>query len=391
MVVARVAAVDWQQRHALIVDDVDRDIQVAPEIEQPGPRMALRPLSGDRTLSWVADCAQGIRVDAFSPRRQRNLHDEHHPGGRIPGLRSLWADLLNEGPVPGGLTDEELIAVRERFLAGPDANLEDEHENSLRTWRAAIDRHESYDEVILWFEHDLFDQLNLIQLLTWIRGACRPRRPSASCRIGSFPGRPAFKGLGELAPDELAPLVETRRPVSEAQYALAARLERLPRRGSGRPGPAVAQRSRRRCRFSRPRSAGSWRNTPGRKMGCRAASAGFSSWPIRGRPISSPRFLACSRAREAYFITDGSIIVARRNVLPHAAAAADLRCRVRPRPIRSFRGAASDPERRPRRALPGVWTGSRHCGLDRWYGGVHLEGNGPMWRWDDQAERIRNA
>ena len=30
-------------------------------------------------------------------------------------------------------------------------------------------RHESYDELILWFEHDLFDQLNLIQLLTWIR------------------------------------------------------------------------------------------------------------------------------------------------------------------------------------------------------------------------------
>jgi hypothetical protein len=41
VVVARVAAVERQQRHALIVDDVDRDIQVAPEIEQPGPRMAF--------------------------------------------------------------------------------------------------------------------------------------------------------------------------------------------------------------------------------------------------------------------------------------------------------------------------------------------------------------
>src|SRR5215470_11649740 len=141
----------------------------------------------------------------------------------IPGLRSQWADPLYEGPVPGGLTDEELVAVRERFLVGPDGNLEDENENSLRTWRAAIDRHESYDEMILWFEHDLFDQLNLIQLLTWIRGRVPAAKTVSLVCVGSFPGRPAFKGLGELTPDELASLIDTRRPVSDEQFALAAR------------------------------------------------------------------------------------------------------------------------------------------------------------------------
>jgi len=141
----------------------------------------------------------------------------------IPGLRSQWADVLYEGPVPGGLTDEELVAVREDFLVGPDAKLEADDENSLRRWRAVIDRHESYDEVILWFEHDLFDQLSLIQVLTWIRGRVPAAKTVSLVCIGSFPGRPAFKGLGELEPDELASLVETRRPVSEAQYALAAR------------------------------------------------------------------------------------------------------------------------------------------------------------------------
>jgi hypothetical protein len=37
----------------------------------------------------------------------------------IPGLRSQWADVLYEGPVPGGLTDEELVAVREDFSSDP--------------------------------------------------------------------------------------------------------------------------------------------------------------------------------------------------------------------------------------------------------------------------------
>jgi hypothetical protein len=41
VVVARVTALDRQQRHAFVVDDVDRDVQVASEIEQPSPRMAL--------------------------------------------------------------------------------------------------------------------------------------------------------------------------------------------------------------------------------------------------------------------------------------------------------------------------------------------------------------
>src|SRR5205823_7476541 len=77
------------------------------------------------------------------------------------------------------------------------------------------------DELILWYEHDLFDQLNLIQLLTWIREHLRPAKPVTLVCIGSFPGRPQFKGLGELTPDELASLFETRQPIDDAQYSLA--------------------------------------------------------------------------------------------------------------------------------------------------------------------------
>jgi hypothetical protein len=30
------------------------------------------------------------------------------------------------------------------------------------------------------------------------------------------------------------------------------------------------------------------------------------------------------------------------------------------------------------------------CGLDRWFGGVHLR-PGNLWRWDDETQRIRPA
>jgi hypothetical protein len=150
----------------------------------------------------------------------------------IPGARSIWADPLYEGPVPAGLSDTELLDVRMRYLSGPTdrkraawagSDPSQDPANDLREWRAAIERHESYDELILWFEHDLFDQLNLIQLLTWIRDHLPAIKPVSLICIGSFPGRPDFRGLGELRPDELASLLETRQPVSSPQYEVARR------------------------------------------------------------------------------------------------------------------------------------------------------------------------
>src|SRR5919109_1375182 len=104
----------------------------------------------------------------------------------IPGRCSIWADPLYEGPVPGGLSDLELLDVRIRYLAGPTVD----PANDMREWRNVISRHDSYDELILWFEHDLFDQLNLIQLLTWIRDRLPATKPVSLICIGAFPGRP---------------------------------------------------------------------------------------------------------------------------------------------------------------------------------------------------------
>src|SRR5688572_29560213 len=140
----------------------------------------------------------------------------------IPGARSIWADPLHDGPVPAGLTDDELVEVRTRYHLG-DREPEADRWNDLRRWREVIEDHGSYDELVLWFEHDLFDQLNLIQLLSYLR--LRPpvgKIVSLIC-INSFPGHPDFHGLGELPAQELASLLETRHPVIDAEYALAER------------------------------------------------------------------------------------------------------------------------------------------------------------------------
>src|SRR4029450_8931436 len=112
--------------------------------------------------------------------------------------------------------------VRTRHLLGENG-VQDDRWNDLRRWRRVIDDYETYAQLVLWFEHDLFDQLNLIQLLSYLR--MRPpvgRTVSLIC-INSFPGHPDFHGLGELSAPELASLFDTRRPVQDAAYVLAGR------------------------------------------------------------------------------------------------------------------------------------------------------------------------
>ena len=139
----------------------------------------------------------------------------------VPGRTSIWADPLHEGPVPGHVNDEHLLEVRARHLAGDDNAAETVAE--LRRWRQVVDDHSSYDELVLWYEHDLFDQLNLIQVLTRIGQVVRGHKPVSLICIDAFPGHPRFKGLGELSADELGPLFDTRQAITGAQYELAAR------------------------------------------------------------------------------------------------------------------------------------------------------------------------
>jgi hypothetical protein len=90
-------------------------------------------------------------------------------GGILP-----WRDVLHEGPVRAGLSLEELSAERARFIA--DAGW-GEFTAVLKNFRerdAAFRRAGEHDEIVLWFEHDLYDQLQLIQVLDGLASTASP-------------------------------------------------------------------------------------------------------------------------------------------------------------------------------------------------------------------------
>ena len=76
---------------------------------------------------------------------------------------------------------------------------------------------------MLWFEHDLHDALQLVQVLDRLARPGGPPRVVEGVLVDRIEGRPEFHGLGELTARELAALWPTRVPVTGALLDLGRR------------------------------------------------------------------------------------------------------------------------------------------------------------------------
>ena len=124
-----------------------------------------------------------------------------------------WRDVLHEGPVPSGLTLTELSTVRARFVAERGWAGQAEAERQFAARDSALIRAGEHDEAVLWFEHDLYDQLQLLQILDWFAA-----QGLDGIRLSLVCNR---EYLGSLDGDQLRARLPDRRPVSGAQLNLA--------------------------------------------------------------------------------------------------------------------------------------------------------------------------
>ena len=78
-----------------------------------------------------------------------------------------WRDFLHEGSVPAGLTLEELSIIRAKFISEYGLGEFSEIYASFKERDNQLKAYNEYNNIVLWFEHDLYDQLQLLQLLDW--------------------------------------------------------------------------------------------------------------------------------------------------------------------------------------------------------------------------------
>jgi len=128
-----------------------------------------------------------------------------------------WRDPMHHGPMPPDLDLAGLSAVRAAYLSAPGHSAGDE----FRARDATLEQSLDYEAVVLWFEHDLLDQLQILQVLDWFAAPERAHPGLQMICIGAFEGMPRFRGLGELSPRQLATLWPDRQLVSAAALASA--------------------------------------------------------------------------------------------------------------------------------------------------------------------------
>jgi len=289
----------------------------------------------------------------------------------LGGTVIAWRDALHEGPVPAG--DAETVrAARARFLATTGA-AEAEVLAELRARDAAlVDALTARDEVVLWFEHDLYDQLQLLEALALAARAGAQTETLRLICVDQFDGHPGFAGLGELNSDELESLWPVRAPVADATLAAAVAVwdafrEPDPRAVEARtpgahPGLPFLGAALRRLLEELPSTSDGLARSERQLL---EALAG-------GATSLADLLLASFEQEEAPFLGD-TWLVERLDRLARG-----------PRPLVEGRW---DLTADGRAVLAGRLDAVEAVQPDRWLGGTHVHGARP-WRWDPEAGRV---
>jgi hypothetical protein len=285
----------------------------------------------------------------------------------ITGTQLAWRDGLYEGPVRGGLTLEETSAERARFHSerGYGNPIKIIHEFERRD--AQLRRAADFEEVVLWFEHDLFDQLQILQILTSLEA------------MDLEPGRVAIVQsdhyLGTMTADELSPMLARRRTVSAATLKSASRAWERFTSDAPLDLYVAAKEDAIGLPFLRAALERLCEEYPWKRDGLSRSQRQALGAIGRGPAKPEELFRRAQAAEEASFLSDGAF----------EKMLADLR---RPEaPLIEGDGDEVVPTALGRRILAGDADWIEAAPIDRWIGGVHLEGRA-VTRWDDDHHQF---
>jgi hypothetical protein len=284
----------------------------------------------------------------------------------------VWADVLHEGPVPSRLNPDELTRVRSAFL---DSLWPGERPASegLAARDRTLAEHAAHGEVTLWFEHDLFDQLQLIQILDWFRGHESAIDRLRLICIDTY--------LGRLTGSQLANLWPHRKRVTPAELELASEAWRAFRS----PDPTDIERVLRADTSALPFLAGALlrhlQQFPSVENGLARTERQILELIDAGQRDFGSLFPADQLREERIFM--GDCVFYRylrglcdcRHALVREERSLEDRSRFALTPV-------------GREVLAGQADHIRLNGINRWLGGVHLHGPEALWRWNEAAGKL---
>ncbi len=297
----------------------------------------------------------------------------------LSGTIMPWRDVLHEGPlIAGPLADcshERVAYLAHRFRIAPETIAAEFAERD-----ALMGAHADFDSIALWFEHDLYDQLQLVQILDFL---------ASTGRSSGITLVQANDFLGAQKADTILRFAERARPITPADLALGATVwselcaptpEKIARQ-AGHAGSTLP--------FLRPALIRFLEELPEPGNGLGRTEYAILSQIGSGFRAPVALFHDVLALEEAAFMGDWSFfhllddlascdvpLIA--GLPPPAAADTDTE---------RFREAELELTAAGEQVLAGEEDHVALSGLDRWWAGTRLEGRS-VWRFDRGARHL---
>lgn len=287
-----------------------------------------------------------------------------------------WRDLLSEGPVPAKLSLINLAHRRSKFIEAAGWAPYRETRQAMAERDAELLRFKEYDGVVFWFEHDLTDQLQMLQVLERFAARGDEGTPMWLVTTDRFPGVEPFHGIGQLQPEQLAVLYEQRRQLDLDDFKRARSLWAAFRA----PNPMAIDEALNADTARFPYMAPALRRhleqypavTDGLSRTEQATLLELSEQPMLADDI----FEATQAREDVRFLSD----LAFGSHLDRLAGG--------DRPLIEAKGEPLHVTARGRHVLAGSENWADEDYPVRWLGGVELVPGAAPWRWDRAASRL---
>ena len=138
----------------------------------------------------------------------------------LPGDLVTWREMLCEGPASQDVGDAEFLKLRRKFLKESYKISKQEYQEKFVSELEKLAAINNYDEIVLWFEFDLFSHMNMLAVIAFLLQNKKNDPLSLVCSR-KLEGEQEMIPLSELSQGRLKKHYDQRIPLTEDDVSTA--------------------------------------------------------------------------------------------------------------------------------------------------------------------------